>query len=50
MLLQCISRPASIADERSNKTTTECVVKSILEDSDIMIKPFCIVKLAIALE
>ena len=50
MLLQYISRPASIADERSNKTTTECVVKSILEDRDIMIKPFCIVKLAIVLE
>ncbi len=50
MLLQYISRPASISDERSNKTTTECVVMSILEDGDIMVKPLCIVKLAIALE
>lgn len=50
MLLRYISRSASIADERSNKTTTECVVVSILEDGDIMVKHLYIVKLAIALE
>ena len=50
MLLQYICRPASIADERSNKTTTACAVKSILEDRDIMIKPLCIVKRVSVLE